>query len=395
MAKLLIHLVHGTQFYVLRKPDVPWVEDEDERASDTEDLCAFRRGVRKQLRDKGHEVEFDAVLWSGRNRHGARLAAAAELQEHVLRKEGDSVHHFVVAHSHGGNACLLALKNGRAALAEKISGIACLSTPFLIVREAAWAVNSTIAWLTLVVFAGCWLLYTRIDPAPVAFALWLILFSLSIGALMTVMRRYKDVTRWAQAPERCDVPFLIVRCPGDEASSGLGFVAILARVLYHLEHLAAWPLRMLKRHPVGLWLGTSVAALALAFAAVFDQPFQGWIGANWPWIVLVLLAPWLVGLPARLVIYGLAYGVDLFGLPLLHSISAEPTPLGRWESWLVPTSNSRNRRAAHSEAYELRSVQRIVADWIHEQVTSGSGDAAEGSRVEPAQRSLAAAGEEP
>src|SRR5712691_6963998 len=148
MASLIVHLVHGTQFYVWRKPNIPWVKDEsvDEDGS----LGSFRRGLSRRLAERGHAaVEFDVVPWSGRNRHGARLEAARELRRHVMKAGQEAAQHFVVAHSHGGNACLLALRDD-ADLSKRLSGIVCLSTPFLVVREAKWAWTATRAWGALV-----------------------------------------------------------------------------------------------------------------------------------------------------------------------------------------------------------------------------------------------------
>jgi len=368
MVKLIVHLVHGTQFYAWRKPRIPWVEDE----GDGEDgsVGAFRHGLRRRLAERGFaDVDFDVVPWSGRNRHGARLEAAQELRRHVLdlTLANNGSRHVVVAHSHGGNACLLALKDA-GELPQRLSGIVCFSTPFLVVREAKWALAATFAWMFLALIGVSQLVSARFERAIVAIPLDTLALALVIYLLRVVLWRYYDVTRWTQAPEQTAVPVLIVRCPGDEASSGLGFVAILARVLYTLEHLAAWPLRALQRHPLQLWLSVSLASIALAVAAGVLAPFGRWLAANARWIVALLLAPWLLGLPARVLVYGLAYGVDLLGLPLMHSISAETTPLGRWESHLVATSDSDEWRAAHSEPYRLRVVQNLAADWIADQL---------------------------
>ena len=70
----------------------------------------------------------------------------------------------------------------------------------------------------------------------------------------------------------------------------------------------------------------------------------------------------LFGVPIRLVVYGLAYGLDLFGLPLIHSISAETTPLGTWQVRLVDFPDSERRQMAHG-IYVLEEVQQILAEW--------------------------------
>lgn len=369
MAHVLVHLVHGTQFYLWRKPRIPWVEDTAQPMAAPE-LDSFCRGLRQELVQRGHSVTFDVVPWSGRNRHGAREAAAGALRENVLKPAHEPVRRFVVAHSHGGNACLLALKDDGGAVAKRLSGIVCLSTPFLVVRKEKWALNATIAWMTLVFMGATWSIMAQFERAIVSIPVAALTMSVLMLPLLAGIGRYRDFSRWAQAPEHPTVPILIVRCIDDEASSGLGFVAVLARVLYQLEHLLAWPLRMLQRHPVRLWLGAGLLSLGIAFTAALSESAGAFLAANWKWLLAVLVGPWFLGLPARLIVYGLAYGLDLFGLPLQGRISAETTPLGRWESHLVAPGTSEERRAAHSEPYMLRSVQRLIADWIGERLAA-------------------------
>jgi hypothetical protein len=148
VARLKIHLVHGTQFYCWRKPRIPWVEIDDPKAAENADKPSFRSGLRNQLRAKGHTVEFHEIPWTGRNRHGARLEAARDILESVP-VEDDGFHHFIIAHSHGGNACMLAFKDDHKRRMSGIAGVACLATPFLIVREAAWAQVAPIPWMSL------------------------------------------------------------------------------------------------------------------------------------------------------------------------------------------------------------------------------------------------------
>ena len=60
---------------------------------------------------------------------------AASLEKHVLRPRanGPALAHFLVAHSHGGNVALSALKNK--AVRRSIDGLVCLATPFLFSRR--------------------------------------------------------------------------------------------------------------------------------------------------------------------------------------------------------------------------------------------------------------------
>lgn len=364
----MIHLVHGTQFYLWRKPAIHWVEQES--SSVTQDKPSFRGGLRKCLEARGHIVEFREIPWSGRNRHNARLAAGYEIRKNLV-DQAEGWHHFLVAHSHGGNACMLALREPDRALETKLSGVVCLSTPFLVVREAAWAVAATVGWMTLTMVSATLAIQSQVDGVLLSIGIPALCLPILVIPVFMILKRYKDVKRWIQAPDVCRVPFLIVRCPDDEASSGLGFAGILARIVFHLEHLAAWPVRTLQRHPMTLWLvGTGLVIAFFIVSTAVSPRLMEWVSHSWKWGLVILLGPWLLGLPLRLLIYGLAYGIDMLGLPLLHSISAEATPLGHWDTWLVPTSDSEELRSAHSETYELPSVHGTLADWFDERVAA-------------------------
>jgi alpha/beta hydrolase family protein len=127
------------------------------------------------------EAEFVTFPWSGRNSAAARLKAAKSLAE-VLRKlnqEHRQAHHFIIAHSHGGNiACYAAQSDG--ALREPIDGVVCLSTPFLNVQPKNLTFFGKFAWLavmyvsglmTMALIGGLFVgLFERITPT--AWSLW-------------------------------------------------------------------------------------------------------------------------------------------------------------------------------------------------------------------------------
>jgi hypothetical protein len=88
--------------------------------------------------DRSKEHKSDTAVyaldWSGENSLVARARAADMLATHVreLARLGTDVPHFIIAHSHGGNVALNALRHS--ATASLVRGVACLSTPFLYVR---------------------------------------------------------------------------------------------------------------------------------------------------------------------------------------------------------------------------------------------------------------------
>jgi len=392
MTHFVFHLVHGTQFYLLKKPRLRWLMCGKPVVKWTKSDSPLCSNIRKSLEEKGHRVDFREIEWSGRNRHSDRSEAARRICESV-DDSPTNARNILVAHSHGGNACMLALKQAEKSALERLikvengaedvkscesgespsddlprrlAGIVCLSTPFLIIREAQWATKATIAWwvmlLLSVVFVASLLVDSFLSRAAI--------ISLSVMILSFPMylavQRYKNWMEWSQSPMWCYGPVLIIRSPGDEASSGLGFVAILARALFLLEHKAAWPLRWLERHPVLIWLGASALMIAVAVASALLPDFGAWLDRHWKLLLLVLLGPLLIGLPLRIIVYGLAYGPDLLGLPMFLSISAETTPLGQWTTQLVEPPDSQERRSAHSEIYDLERVHDILVAWAEE-----------------------------
>ena len=74
-------------------------------------------------------VQFRTFQWSGKNTNQARLAAADELASFL--EEGLSAYpksqHVIVAHSHGGNVALYALRQ----LARPEISLVALATPFI------------------------------------------------------------------------------------------------------------------------------------------------------------------------------------------------------------------------------------------------------------------------
>lgn len=392
MARLVFHLVHGTLFYFLTKPRVPWLRCGKPSVPWVEEHSRLRIGLSQRLEALGHQVEFRVVDWSGRNRHGARLAAAKGIRRSVARAPGDAVN-FLVAHSHGGNACLLALKEAeglapkvrsqeesksegqkdpQSRWADRVTGVAYLSTPFLVVRRAEWALSATAVWWVAALFA---VMLTADTLLASRLATWgaTLLLGAAVGLpVVLAIRRYRNTEKWSQAPNECRVPALIVRCPGDEASSGLGLVAFLARVVFLLEQWAAWPVRWMKRNFVGYVLGGTAILLAIVLPIAFSSTLQAWWSEHWHTALLVIFGPLLLGVPIRVLLYGLAYGIDLLGLPLVASISAETTPMGHWTTMLVSPPDSEERRSAHSGIYDLERVHDDIGNWVKELVTRGS-----------------------
>src|SRR5438094_9750913 len=90
--------------------------------------------LRRELETRLGAIEFRTVQWSGGNWARDRLDAAARLRSHLSEtlNQRPNAHHFIIAHSHGGNALMYALQD--AEISRQIAGVVTLATPFLHVR---------------------------------------------------------------------------------------------------------------------------------------------------------------------------------------------------------------------------------------------------------------------
>ena len=113
-------------------------------------------------------VEWHRFRWEGarlrryNNTHQDRFAAALRLREHLksLVDQHPHAQHFVIAHSHGGNVALHALRDP--ALAAGVQGVACLATPTGAPRD----VQPYMAALTDATRKIGWLSYLVLTAVP-------------------------------------------------------------------------------------------------------------------------------------------------------------------------------------------------------------------------------------
>lgn len=188
-------------------------------------------------------ADIAAFGWSGRNTVRARREGARGLEAYLSARVAaePEAEHYVIAHSHGGNVALLALRDP--ALASRVSGVVCLSTPFLVTRWRDLGPSGLLQLYAFagIVFAGVGLstLHRILDLAVPGFTVTLftkggaelggvlILFLVPIFAALGiwVVRRWQAASERVYASMRLDpppVPVLIIRTPADEASALLG-----------------------------------------------------------------------------------------------------------------------------------------------------------------------------
>ena len=111
--KITVTLVHGTF-----SRDAQWTDKDSD----------FSKSISHALSGKLLLTRFQ---WSGSNSHRARLHAGESLAAHLrdLIDTHPSAKHHVIAHSHGGNVAMYAMRD--TSVAERMSSLVCLATPFI------------------------------------------------------------------------------------------------------------------------------------------------------------------------------------------------------------------------------------------------------------------------
>jgi hypothetical protein len=137
---VVVTLVHGT-FGRLPGRDAAW----------TRDGSFLRRRLEEEL---GGAVAFLPFRWSGMNWPSARYRAAHRLRDHfrTTAERYPERSHYVVAHSHGGNVVLYALRGivREASPGGLPAGVVCLSTPFIAAQPRPVTLLRFVATYTVV-----------------------------------------------------------------------------------------------------------------------------------------------------------------------------------------------------------------------------------------------------
>ena len=224
---IYITLVHGT--FATR---AAWTMPESE----------FRTNLQKLLREG---ATFHRFEWSGWPSHIARNHAAKRFREFMSSKllQYPTAQHFVIAHSHGGNVVLYALRDR--SLNDRIKGVITLSTPFLVPRSRDLnslgifaldmiGVGSFLLASALIMDRICSLwLNTCADPPDfwerfqyyhsLYTTVFMIAVLIAAGFSAGLFLLFKHATQWFKStlalPNLSSEQLLIVRGPSDEANA--------------------------------------------------------------------------------------------------------------------------------------------------------------------------------
>jgi hypothetical protein len=256
--KYVITTVHGT---FARK--AKWIQPDSL-------LC---KSLKTSLRG---EVIIAPFIWSGRNSISGRARATRQLQEQLRRSmsEHPSARHYVVAHSHGGNVAMYAMKDDQ--VARGVAGIACLSTPFIHASKRLlgsekniefsgrftlmlnfFALSAMLMLTAVLAYGVCALL--GIEPTDtvvrvIGMPITLVLIVAGLGFSAWMNKSNARVCASLDFPTLQPRKLLIIRAASDEASAALGGVQFIAWVSHQLYRPVAKLSRWLNGiPPYGFW----------------------------------------------------------------------------------------------------------------------------------------------
>lgn len=422
---VVITLIHGT-----------WAR----RAEWTMPGSALSKHLRTTVPELRELANFE---WSGSVLQRQRVDAACDfLRWHEdVRRRHPVAQHFVIAHSHGGNVALEAAMRDEQ-LRAALGGIICLSTPFLQysehveIRHGALLAVATFGlgalgfayvapfisfWLVLpllaIVLAFVWRLgiFRTVDEGSSAIR------SLDLGESSEHHRAL-----WGERPT--NLHLLIVRSPGDEASSALGALQLLGwasiRLIRFTSRMLGPVIEPIVTRPllavvsfILAGLGTLIVAMFLFATVGVDLPSEmyeagpAWIRERLPrWeranleqiqrLLDLLLHPFVVadGLPAdrvggfwaiwglcaflatvgvawhllSLFVFGIAVVLYLLRLPFGF---VEPFDIFDYAitaeacppgEWTIVQASLYRRTSdlSHSEPYSQPAVLERISEWI-------------------------------
>jgi Putative serine esterase (DUF676) len=325
-----VTLVHGTF-----SKRAPWTQE-----------GSYLRLALEKLLDG--PIEFKCINWSGRNTAAARAKGAETLAEELRRQMEDDdpeTKHFIVAHSHGGNVALYAMRDETISL--RIAGIVTLATPFIVVSERfSLEGNDGLIIITgLGIYASILSYYLYIRFYTILFdqlageiigaVFFIVLVVTAILLIRSLHGHSSELLQRLQLPSIDKSKLLILRSAGDEASIALLFSQFLALIPYRiftfgLEIFDLFANFEKKHH------------LPTVFLRIIATIISG-----------VLIAPILI----IVWVSQNVFNMDLRSNNPFLNVTAEPTPRGNWDIHLFSKESERGPEIPHAQIVLFRSQQ--------------------------------------
>jgi hypothetical protein len=307
--------------------------------------------------------------WSGNNsnraRHDATIAFANYLADDIDQHHG--CRHYIIAHSHGGNIVLHGLERLTDAQREAVGGIMTLGTPFLWFeawkqgRLAGWIRSMAVTYSGILIAAPILALIPAGVTAivdllqlPEVWALPAALGCVVLGAIPLIRlalgteERQRIALQFGPPRQSVGLPWLVVRTPGDEASSAVRMAEIPSRLG---SGVWAQSSRLFTFDGRGRALVKVLAVFVLAYLLDVLLPFSELMetdriaelpAAGADWYVLQSVIAHVVDGSGALLVFALilatiltaavtvplvfAFGPDTYGLALLVRVLVEDTP---------------------------------------------------------------------
>jgi hypothetical protein len=391
-------LVHGTF-----AAETPWVSGKQSHS--------LRHYLAKEL--KTENVRFNDGFvwgktglisrWSYDQTNKARLKGESELRNYLANQADpldESERHFIIAHSHGGNVAMYALKNQN--LSQNVCGLICLATPFLYPRKRQLPVM--LLWPTVVLlFYGLFGGDTVSGPLRQLGIAWMFWIIVGLVGLFTSTVLWVTAVRiWAGMTNNTGIdaqinkfsftgvttPILLVRSCGDEATGVLRtghFLSWLSTVLLSkCQAYGGWFLLFAVATTFVSYLMR--AEVEMAGVTETTNAFKDWILIAIGYFVMLmftLVAPLIV----LIVVARLYVGWDAFPLIGELEFMTEDSPPGHParietllpvedksdpdESWLdrilaaasTLLNPGKSPTLAHSEVYAREQTAKVIAEW--------------------------------
>jgi len=334
--------------------------------------------------------------WSGKNSHLERLAAATQLGAHIrsLKRLSPDVRIFLVAHSHGGNVALYALRDP--SLQMMVDGLVCLATPYIDIaprlavraHTAAMGIFSffCLLGLTVSVVQEQWGEFLEVIAGLSGFLLSAFA-GIRIARCLreTAMPRMREILVALRPPHIMSVPLLSIRYRSDEAAWWLRTLTFLMGIPFFLGDIAVLILLLVMLAFLGVFLLAVLPFIRYLLTPLAELLMEHVVGPLLGVSLVLAAVSWVAILASTIV--GLSrfwgFGRNLSGTYVLTKVSANISPstrcsctevegdakegLGRIDGkagrkpWLVP-------RVVHSLAYQDPWAIGLIIDWIQERM---------------------------
>jgi hypothetical protein len=356
----IVHLVHGTwgNFRILGRPKAArWHEPGH----------PFFDKLQAALKGRA-TVEGFGWGW-GANLQASRIRAARRLGQ-VIRASDPETRHVLIGHSHGGNICLQACADPK--VAERVTAIVTMATPFLVFRRAKYLYGVALAWLVVLTLglmeAGGRLGIGNAHPLVQNGAVVLVTATITIGLLL--LRAGEFPAKDLILPKALPCEILVLRSAADEASGMLDVAAPLSWAVLKAHRAASVLIGIIGALPVLLLIGGMIVLL-LIYSSL--EQFHGWIDRGL-WVAGVALALAYGGAFLTICALRLPFGWDLAFRGFRYSVSSEAAPPGSWQVELFESPRSNEPAFAHSGIYNLPAVQAKVIATVRSAIGAAGAD---------------------